>query len=124
MIGSTLLALLSLVAPQDGTIAADPIAYDQMVRCTAVFHVTAALEADGSEARRHAITQLVAFRSLARLHGAPLGHDETAVGAAMEAELQDMLRLHEMAEPRLFQMTLESDREICRIHAERIATGG
>ena len=123
-----LLALaVALSAPQDGTITADRITYDQMVGCAATFRLAAAMAdvEQQPELVEPALTAAAAYVHLAYLYGRPLQADEAATDAAVETKLAEQISTYggRLGGPsdRLARQAMRTDQEVCRILSARIA---
>lgn len=124
---SPLIAAFALLSVQDGTIAPDRSTYDQLVECAASTILYSANERvrGRAEVAEAAITAFIGYRSLARLYGAPLGLDETAVKAAIDAEVDEKVAVYgptlDSATPELAEQVLQTDQAVCAAVLARIS---
>ena len=124
---SLVLAALVVTLPQDGSITADRITYDQMVGCAASFRLAAAVaDVDRQpDLVEPALTAAAAHAHLAYLYGRPLGIGEPETDAAVEAELAEQISTYgdRLGGPSdgLARQAMRTDQEVCRILSARIA---
>ncbi|HEY0052782.1 MAG TPA: hypothetical protein VGB49_05160, partial [Caulobacteraceae bacterium] len=124
-----LLALAEPPSPApDGTLRPDPITYEQMVKCAAVFRLASVLARGDREAEQAqaAATSAVAYQHLAYLYGRAQGVDQAAVDDAITASatgqaLTYATSIRTPAQRRLAESVMATDRQVCVIVSERVA---
>lgn len=120
-------ALLSTAGLQDGTIAPDRAAYEDLVRCAGVYQASIAQirVPDAGAADEALSTAQTGFRHLAYLYAAPLGEARPATDAAIERAFEEALRPVMIARTRgaldAARRDLATNREICRAVLIRVS---
>jgi len=110
------MSLRSQAAP----VTADQVTYGQLTRCAAVFQLSTALADPADPIRESGVSATAAYLALAGLHGEGLGRDAARVERDVADEFEELVELRAMAEPRLFERSLQTDQQVCVIVSQRI----